>query len=293
MTDQERNVMQFALSALEDARCILNDWRNIPDAYEDEIEALRTVLAQPEPKLIGWRTDNYLKETNDKSLAENWEHHHKILPIFEGDPHTKLAQPDHGFDRTASHMAGEYVDAIDTSESYVDENEKRKHEPVAWMQADQAEVYVKEFKDEVRGYTIPLYTAPVSKQEPVTLESVYETIIHWDNGGGKRSRRELARQIVALYTAPVSKQEPWDTSDMAYRPNGLSVEQEPVTWNGWVLREVFFDNGEPCGHREPPSKPCAITDLLQQKFQSGNNVPVERITITLSEYEDALRSKNT
>lgn len=32
-------------------------------------------------------------------------------------------------------------------------------------------------------------------------------------------------------------------------------EQEPIAWNGWVLREVFFDNGDPCGHREPPSKP--------------------------------------
>ena len=35
--------------------------------------------------------------------------------------------------------------------------------------------------------------------EPVALEMVYETIIHWDEGGGKRSRRELARRIVALY----------------------------------------------------------------------------------------------
>lgn len=41
------------------------------------------------------------------------------------------------------------------------------------------------------------------KQEPVTLETVYETIIHWDEGGGKRSRRELARRIVALYAAAV------------------------------------------------------------------------------------------
>jgi hypothetical protein len=36
----------------------------------------------------------------------------------------------------------------------------------------------------------------------VALETVYETIIHWDEGGGKRSRRELARRIVALYTTP-------------------------------------------------------------------------------------------
>ncbi len=40
------------------------------------------------------------------------------------------------------------------------------------------------------------------KQEPVVLEAVYETIIQWDEGGGKRSRRELARRIVALYTTP-------------------------------------------------------------------------------------------
>jgi len=31
------------------------------------------------------------------------------------------------------------------------------------------------------------------------LETVYETIVHWDEGGGKRSRRELARRIVGLF----------------------------------------------------------------------------------------------
>ena len=40
------------------------------------------------------------------------------------------------------------------------------------------------------------------EHEPVALEAVYETIIHWDEGGGKRSRRELARRIVSLYTIP-------------------------------------------------------------------------------------------
>ncbi len=54
---------------------------------------------RPEPtaaksKLIGWRTDDYLMETADKAKAENWSHHQTILPIFEGDPHTKLAAPE-------------------------------------------------------------------------------------------------------------------------------------------------------------------------------------------------------
>ena len=42
------------------------------------------------------------------------------------------------------------------------------------------------------------------EQEPVALEAVYKTIIHWDEGGGKRSRRELARRIVTLYTTPLA-----------------------------------------------------------------------------------------
>jgi hypothetical protein len=41
-----------------------------------------------------------------------------------------------------------------------------------------------------------------NRHAPVTMETVYETIIHWDEGGGKRSRRELARRIVDLYTTP-------------------------------------------------------------------------------------------
>lgn len=50
-------------------------------------------VAEPVAKLIGWRTDDYLMETNDPKLARNWEPHHKLLPIFAGDPNTKLAAP--------------------------------------------------------------------------------------------------------------------------------------------------------------------------------------------------------
>ena len=42
--------------------------------------------------------------------------------------------------------------------------------------------------------------------QPVALEAVYETIIRWDEGGGKRSRRALARRIFDHYTAPPPRQ---------------------------------------------------------------------------------------
>lgn len=43
------------------------------------------------PKLIGWRTDNYLWETSDRKVAEMWEPHYAVLPIFEGDSNTTIA----------------------------------------------------------------------------------------------------------------------------------------------------------------------------------------------------------
>ena len=55
--------------------------------------------------------------------------------------------------------------------------------------------------------------AGLESQEPVALETVYETIIQWDEGGGKRSRRDLARRIIDLYTHPPQR-----------------TEQEPVAW---------------------------------------------------------------
>lgn len=45
-----------------------------------------------------------------------------------------------------------------------------EQEPVAWMQ-DDIELYVREEKDIVRGYVIPLYTAP-PKREPLTSKLI-------------------------------------------------------------------------------------------------------------------------
>jgi hypothetical protein len=56
--------------------------------------------------------------------------------------------------------------------------EAEKQEPVAWMQEGQSELYVKDEKDEKRGYVIPLYTTPPQQRpsrsdiKPLTDEQV-------------------------------------------------------------------------------------------------------------------------
>lgn len=47
--------------------------------------------------------------------------------------------------------------------------EQTEQEPVAWMQ-DSIELYVAEEKSAIRGYVIPLYTAP-PKREPLSDEA--------------------------------------------------------------------------------------------------------------------------
>ena len=71
------------------------------------------------------------------------------------------------------------------------------------------------------------HCCPQPEQEPVALETVYETIIQWDEGGGKRSRRGLARRIVALYTTP--PQRTWQalTEDEINEVLGGDIRDEP------------------------------------------------------------------
>jgi hypothetical protein len=49
-----------------------------------------------EPKLIGWRMADYTAETADPEQAKNWSANVKVLPIFEGDPNTKLSEAKQG-----------------------------------------------------------------------------------------------------------------------------------------------------------------------------------------------------
>ena len=50
--------------------------------------------------------------------------------------------------------------------------EQTEQEPVAWMQ-DSIELYVLEEKSAIRGYVIPLYTAP-PKREPLGDEEIHK-----------------------------------------------------------------------------------------------------------------------
>jgi len=55
-------------------------------------EGAKALYERPQaaPKLIGWRTENFLWETGDIDKARNWEPNIGVLPVFEGDPNTKL-----------------------------------------------------------------------------------------------------------------------------------------------------------------------------------------------------------
>lgn len=55
-----------------------------------ERRLLKQLSAPVARKLIGWRTDDYLMETKDPEIARNWQCNFRLLPIFEGDPITKL-----------------------------------------------------------------------------------------------------------------------------------------------------------------------------------------------------------
>jgi hypothetical protein len=66
----------------------------------------------------------------------------------------------------------EYMQLMGEAEELLAQPEQTEQEPVAWMQ-DSIELYVLEEKNSLRGYVIPLYTAP-PKREPLTPQQISE-----------------------------------------------------------------------------------------------------------------------
>lgn len=114
-------------------------------------------------------------------------------------------------------------------------------EPQVWVCPEAADThrYDKPGHCEDCGKTLIQMADP----EQVALETVYEIIIHWDEGGGKRSRRELARRIVALYAAA-----PQRDADVPETYFGNMVRDEPVAWmdrDGDLYKMPEIDNWAP------------------------------------------------
>jgi hypothetical protein len=67
----------------------------------------------------------------------------------------------------------------------------------------------------------------------------------------------------------IEQAEQWDTSDMAYRPNGLSVEQEPVAW---LVRD-YVDGFRYVSSTENPSG--TIAGLSEPLYTAPPKRPVK------------------
>lgn len=65
--------------------------------------------------------------------------------------------------------------------------------------------------------------------------------------------------------------------------------QRNTTWNGWILREVYFENGEPLGHRERPW--VGLTDEEFEQCYEALNEPIDDWTLGRA-IEAKLKEKN-
>ena len=88
---------------------------------------------------------------------------------------------------------------------------------------------------------VPLYTHPAADVqelvEPIALEKVYETIVQWDEGGGKRSRRELAKQIIDLYTNTPAA----DVAELMAQEREACAKVVEENANAFIESRMFHD----------------------------------------------------
>jgi hypothetical protein len=60
-------------------------------AFKDRLKeyVTRFFAKNKQPKLVGWRTADYLHQTSSKDVAKNWALYTDVLPVFEGDVNSK------------------------------------------------------------------------------------------------------------------------------------------------------------------------------------------------------------
>ncbi len=173
----------------------------------DVIKALEIALAQPEQEPVAYwnRKDGFIRADQIKYISI-WSDYYPeplyALPTVSSE--NSMQAVDHGFDRTASHMAGEYVDTnqqnLNTSGQCVHKSDESTHEPIAWMydwygyeSQNETRVLVKDWiaavYTEVSDPTInahnirPLYAAPPRKEwVGLTDDEIKKIMQRWRNG---------------------------------------------------------------------------------------------------------------
>ena len=192
-----QEVLKLALEALELA---LSDDQPYIVKCGEAITAIKEALAQPEQETVAWATkDDFYRELERELKRIREEMKIKSVTMRCKDYDIALPIIDTDFGRVL-------VGQVSTPP------QRTEQEFVAYSGNGTAG---RETDVQPTGFFFQM-----PEQEFVALEAVYETIIQWDEGGGKRSRRELARRIVLLYTHPPQRgKEPVKWAD--YEPDGV------------------------------------------------------------------------
>ena len=119
-------------------------------------------------------------------------------------------------------------------------------------------------------------------KEAMKLENVYETIVQWDEGGGKRSRRELAQRIVALAEKP-AKPDFWE----GYVPEPDKRQQalDKMAENAKELG-LDYEPAQQCQYPEC-SYPCPDLPDCRDAEQPAQQEPVATDWERIARVQDA------
>jgi len=204
-----RKLLQQALTVLKDWDALIKhqysgsseamtDMQHAAWNTVDAIKALEAELAKPEQDYIKQLEDGFRKQLDELS-ERNYKLKFELADIKLDKIDKFDAQPeqDHGFDRTASHMASEYVDTAE-------------QEPVAWMLDFIDDGF--EVKDHVvtkpehigAGYNVrTLYTSPPCKEPVATVTKIMHNGTYYEGYFDSHIRLKVGTK---LYTSPPRKE---------------------------------------------------------------------------------------